>query len=181
MKPHPRENYSVAARAFAPEYPGAAESMAGAFWVELNGDVTLAFVPRLPCHPEMLRWPDDVDVPSTNDEAMAVLALSNMYVVVADDRRAGETMRLVPSEGNGGATPVFFFVGSAEWERLIADVQRAERLTHGYQPSVHLRDEFSELASFVERRVVQSELLDSYSRTLLVAPERGVPVGEGEP
>ena len=155
--------------------------MQGAYWMELNAIVTLAFVPRLPCHPELLRWPDDVDVPATDDEAMAVLALSNMYVVVADDRRAGETMRLVPNEGNGGATPVFFFVGSAEWERLIADVLRAERLTHGYQPSVHLRDEFSELASFVERRVVQSELLDSYSRTLLAAPERGVPIGEGEP
>jgi len=182
MKPVPRADYSVSGRAYSAEYLGAKERMRGAYWVELNAIVTLAFVPRLPCHPELLRWPDDVDVPATDDEAMAVLALSNMYVVVADDWRAGQAMRLPPSAGNDGASPVFFFVARPEWEHLIANVRCAAQLTHGYQPSVHYRDEFPDLASFVERRVIGSDLLDSYSRAFLADPERAkAGVSEGEP
>lgn len=167
MKPVPRADYSVSGRSYTAEYPEVGALMQGCFWLELNNDVTLALLPSLPCAPEDLRWPDDVDVPRTREESLAVLALANMYVVVCDEVRAGQTVRLAPSADNDNASPVFFFMSSADWDGVAADAERVASVTHGYQPSTHYRDEFPFLARFVAQRVLKSEFLDAHSRALL--------------
>lgn len=170
MRPVPRVDCSVSGRSYSAEYPKAGALMQGSFWLELNNDVTLALLPSLPCAQVELRLPDDVDVPRTREEAFAVLALTNMHVVVCDEVRAGQTLRLTTSADNDNASPVFFFVSSAEWDGVVADAGRVASVTHGYQPSTNYRDEFPFLARFVAQRVLKSEFLDAHSRALLSGP-----------
>lgn len=169
MKPTRRGNYSVAARPYSSEFSGNPSLWRGAFWLKLNDAVSIAFVPALPVAPEALRSPADLDEPVNRDEALARITLGSSYVITPNDALAGHTTRLEPTIENNEADTTIFFVTSDEFLAAVEDLERIHQATHGYVPSSHYREEFSDtvVLRLVEDRVFPSPHLGRFERSIL--------------
>ncbi len=167
MKPFPGRGIALSAGVLSEEYPESAEYLLDAYWLRMNGDVRVVFVPRLPVAEGELVLP--ADQPANRDEALSVVLLSAKYAVVVDDGRAGLDGVVQPSEQNAGAAVALFFVGGDEYRALVADLERLCDESGGMWTSSCMMSTFEgqRLVGFLASRVVSSPALSAYARAVL--------------
>jgi hypothetical protein len=167
MKPTPQHDFPVSARSYAQENPFPDPNLTKrSFWLSLNNNVTLAFVP----HVGNLRETStiDVDHPRDEQEASIVLALENRYVVTPSNNKAGqeEVIDFGDDEAN---RIVLFFVSEAEYAQFASDLQDVGQRTGWALRSTTLLSELPEMSvlTFVRNRFLTSAHVDSHSKRML--------------
>jgi hypothetical protein len=188
MKVGSDANYNVRVRRREWEEPTEQEPLyEGIYTFEVNQAVQVSFVPRVTAGGppwSSAGLPDDMADFTTAEQARLLEVLTGMYAVTPDDARAGTEEQLpwlfpwpdsedtLARPGDPPPSPTVFFVSTAEFGRLVADLEVLTDIAGRVQSMIRraaVADH--EAVQFIDQRVLRSPLMKRYD-----AAAAGLPV-----